>query len=61
MAKAKRDDVAVKIDRAVVSKAKLIAAHRGKSVAQLLSEILAAPIDRQYAEMIRELEGRQGS
>ena len=51
-----RDDVAVKIARAIVGKARLIAAHRGTSVADLLSEMLHAPVDKAYAQMLRELE-----
>ena len=53
-----RDDVSVKINRALIGKAKLLAAHRSISVAELLSEILAAPLDRAYAQMLRELEGK---
>jgi hypothetical protein len=67
MAKAKgkgkrseREDVAVKIDRALVGKARLIATHRGVSVAELLSEMLRAPVDKAYAVMLRELEAGQG-
>lgn len=51
-----RDDVATKIDRSIVSKAKLIAAHRGTSAAALMSELLQRPIDQAYAHMLRELE-----
>jgi hypothetical protein len=54
--RSERDDVTVKLDRALVAKAKLIAAHRGSNVAELLSELLRAPIDRAYAQMVRELE-----
>ncbi len=54
--KSARDDVAVKIDRALANKAKRIADHRGMSVAELLSNYLQAPVDRGYLAMIRELE-----
>lgn len=50
-----RDDVTVKLDRAVVAKAKLIAAHRGTTVAELLTEAVKGPIDRLYLAMLREL------
>jgi hypothetical protein len=52
-----RDDVAVKVDRKIVGKAKMISAHEGIPVAQILSEILRDPIDKRYAKMLRELEG----
>ncbi len=51
-----RDDVSVKIDRSIVGKAKLIAAHRGTTTAALMSVILQGPIDKAYAQMIRELD-----
>jgi len=54
--KSERDDVAVKVDRVIVNKAKMIATHKGSSVAELFSEILRVPIDRAYAQMLRELE-----
>ena len=53
-----RDDVSAKIDRAIVSKVKLIAAHRGMTAAELLGEILGAPVDRAYAAMLRELDAK---
>jgi hypothetical protein len=54
--RSERDDVTVKIDRAVKGKAELVATHRGTTVAALLSDLVAAPLDRAYLEMIRELE-----
>lgn len=53
-----RDDTAVKIDRAVVGQAKLIATFRGISLAELLSEMLKVPVSRAYAQMLRELEAK---
>lgn len=47
----------VKVDRAVVGKAKMVATHRGVSVAELLSEAARPTIDKAYAAMLRELEG----
>ncbi|HEU5116498.1 MAG TPA: hypothetical protein VFT74_07470 [Isosphaeraceae bacterium] len=58
--RSERDDIAVKIDRAIVGKARLIATHRGISVAELLSDMLVTPVDRAYAQMLRELERREG-
>jgi hypothetical protein len=54
--RSERDDVTVKVDRTLVGKAKLIATHRGISVAELLTEMLLAPVDRAYAQMLRDLE-----
>ena len=55
-----RDDVAVKVDRKTVGKARLVATHRGVSVAELLSELLVGPVDQVYAEMVRDLDLHQG-
>jgi hypothetical protein len=57
--KTDNDNVTVKIDRSLVMKAKLIGSHRGISAAELLNEILQAPVDRAYAQMLRELEGSE--
>ena len=51
-----RDDITTKADRAVISKARLVAAHRGINLAELVSETLRPHIDKQYAQMLRELE-----
>ena len=51
-----RDDVAVKVDRAIVSKAKLIASDSGITVAELLSDLLKPAIDKAYREMLRRLD-----
>lgn len=51
-----RQDQTVKLDRTLVGKAKLIATHKGTSVAELLSEMLREPVDRAYAKMLRELD-----
>ena len=56
--RSERNDVTVKLDRTLVGKAKLIATHRGIPVAELLSELLRVPVDRAYAQMLRELEGK---
>lgn len=51
-----RNDQSVKVDRSVVGKAKAVATHRGITVAELISEMLRAPIDKAYAQMLRELD-----
>jgi hypothetical protein len=56
--RSERDDVTVKIDRALVGKAKLIATHRGIPVAELLSDLVKGPLDKTYGAMLRELEGK---
>ncbi len=52
-----RDDVTVKLDRAVAGMAKSVATSKGVSVAELLTEITRSPIGKLYAQMLRELEG----
>jgi hypothetical protein len=54
--KGERDDVTVKMDRSLKHKVDLLATHRGVSVAALVSELIAAPLDRAYLEIIRDLE-----
>ena len=63
MAKAKgrpklseRDDVTIKFDRTIANKAKMVALHRGISAAELLSELARGPVDKAYAQMLRELD-----
>lgn len=51
-----RDDVTVKIDRTVKGKAEKVATHLGKPLAEVLSEMLRAPVDRAYLRMLRDLE-----
>jgi hypothetical protein len=53
-----RDDRTVKMDKAIVAKAKAVATHRGIPVAEFLSEINAVPVDRAYAQMLKELGGK---
>lgn len=54
--KSERNDVAVKIDRAVASKAKAVAQHLGVSVAEVITDAARVPVDRLYAKMLRDLE-----
>lgn len=57
--RSERDDVTVKINRALVGKAKLVATHWGMTVAELLSGLLQGPVDKVYSEMLQELEDTQ--
>ena len=54
--KGTRDDTSVKIDRRIAEMGKLLAAHKNCTLAELISEMLKAPIERGYAAMLRELE-----
>lgn len=55
-----RDDVSVKIDRTVLDKARLVATHRKIALAEFVTELLRAPVDRAYQQMIREMT-KEGS
>jgi hypothetical protein len=52
-----RNDVNVKFDRTLASRAKVIAQGRGITLAEYLSETARTGIDRDYARLMRELEG----
>lgn len=52
-----RQDVSIKFDKTLAGKARLIAQGRGVTMAGYLSEITRAIIDRDYAKLMRELEG----
>jgi hypothetical protein len=54
--KSERNDRTVKVDQRIVGKAELIAKHQGVSLAELLSTLLEAPVDKAYLQMLRELE-----
>jgi hypothetical protein len=57
--RSERDDMTVKMDRVLVMRAKAIASYKGISVAELLSVIVRGPLDREYAQVLRELEGKK--
>jgi hypothetical protein len=52
-----RQDVSIKFDRILAAKARQIALARGAPMAEYLSELSRAAIDRDYAKLLRELEG----
>jgi hypothetical protein len=54
-----RDDVSVKLDRAVVGKARAVATHEGTTLAEFLTEMVRGQVDRKYAQMLRELEASE--
>jgi hypothetical protein len=52
-----RNDVSIKFDKVLAGKARLIAQGRGVTMAAYLSEMTQSIIDRDYAKLMRELEG----
>ena len=50
-----RADVTVKVNRALVSKAKMIAASQDRSLAELLSELLQTPIEEAFAKLAQQM------
>jgi hypothetical protein len=55
-----RIDVTVRLDRTIADKARQVAYARGIPIAEYLSEMLRGPIDRAYAQFVREIEKPQG-
>lgn len=56
--KGKRDDIAVKVDRTLADKAKLVASRRRITMAQYLSDLIRNPVERDFTKTVRELEGK---
>jgi len=52
-----RGDVSIKFDKTLAGKARLIAQGRGVTMAEYLSEMTRPIIDRDYAKLMRDLEG----
>jgi hypothetical protein len=50
-----RDDKTVKLDRAVVHKAKFIADIRGQSLAEYLTEIVKPIVDRDWPKALKRM------
>jgi hypothetical protein len=59
--KPKRDDKAVKIDRGVALKAKMIADTRKITVAEYLSDLLRPLVDRDFPPALKSLNKSHGS
>lgn len=51
-----RDDIAVRLERKLGSMAKAICTARGIPVAEYLSDLTRAAINRDYVKMLREAE-----
>lgn len=52
-----RSDVSIKFDRILAGKARLISQARGIPMAEYLSESVRPIINRDYAKLVRDLEG----
>ena len=52
--KTDRDDVTVKVDRLIVSRLKQVASYRGVTLAELISDLLRAPTNKVWNEMVKE-------
>lgn len=52
-----RHDVTVKVDAAVISKAKMVASARNIPLAEFVSELLRGPVDREFAKEMKKVEG----
>ena len=50
-----RDDVTVKVDRAVIEKARHLAMRRRVTLAELLTEILKGPVEKAYAQDVKQM------
>ncbi len=53
--RSERNDGVVRLDRGLISMAKVLAGYRGVSVAELLSDLVRGPLERGYAQMVREM------
>lgn len=51
----KRDDVAVKIDAKVYRKAKVVAAARGITIAEYVTDVCRPTVERDYQRMVRQM------
>jgi hypothetical protein len=48
-----RDDGVARLERDLIKKARVVAFMRDVPIGQVLSELLAAPLDRAYNDLIR--------
>jgi uncharacterized protein (DUF4415 family) len=56
--RSERDDVTVKVDRAVIDRLRMVALHKKTTLNELLTELLRVPADKLHSQMVRELEGK---
>jgi hypothetical protein len=57
--KSKRDDVAVKLERLIVDKARLVASRRGVTMVEYLSDLLRNQVEKDFARTLREMEATE--
>ena len=55
-----RDDGTARIDRAILAKAQMVAKGRNISVAEYLSGVLQAPVDRDFLREMKKLSAGSG-
>ncbi len=55
MPREKRNDLSVKIEASIQRKAKMIAGYRGIPIAEYLSDLLKAPVERDYQKLVKEM------
>ncbi|MDR3621570.1 MAG: hypothetical protein P4L85_19620 [Paludisphaera borealis] len=54
--KGDRNDVSTRIDKRVVGMARVVATHRGITIAELLSDTLEGPIEKAYLELMAKAD-----
>ena len=57
----KRRDAVVKLDIIIVGKAQMVAKARGTSLAEYLSEIIRGPVDRDFLDIMRQMEAESAA
>ena len=55
-----RDREGCRIDREILRKARVIAAHEGRGISEVIERLLRGPIERRYAQVAAELGGEGG-
>jgi hypothetical protein len=58
--RSERDDVAVKIDRRIALKAKMVASERGITMAEYISEMIRSAVERDFAKTVSDISGNAG-
>jgi hypothetical protein len=59
--RAERDDVTVKLARGIVSRAKIVAAARGVTLAEYLSDLTRGPVDRDFTREMKRVQAESAS
>lgn len=57
--KSERDDGVARIDRQILAMARQVAIARRISLAEYLSEILRGPVEKAYAQLLRDIDERR--